>query len=277
MDYQLHQKIIAEIDNALKSGKTPAFSYDRVSTEEQASTGTSLAYQANNSIKYAENNELYIIHNFSCTESAFKEGRKNFNNMLDLALQFGVKHIIFKNTDRLGRNDVDWPRCKKLARKGGFFIHLYELGTIFNEKSTAEEELFLDNTAAMAAYWSRKISQGVKSSYEFRISNGRAPYPNPPIGYKFDKESKQFIIDETKKNFIEYVFDTYDNSSISIQSLVNDLNSQGYRTTRGGKWNKPPSADSFAAPFTRDILNIRERCLKDLTLSIFLTGIIKTA
>ena len=249
MDIHLNEQILDAMEQALSEGKTPAFSYDRVSTEEQATSGQSLSYQADNALLYAERNNLAIIHNFSCTESAFKEGRKNFNKMLDLALKFDVRHIIFKNTDRLGRNDVDWPRCKKLARQMNFNIHLYELGTVFHEKSTAEEELFLDNTAAMAAYWSRKISQGVKSSYQYRIQNGRAPYPHPPMGYKFDKESRQFIIDETKKQFIEYVFDTFDNNNISLNTLAQDLNTRGYRTVRGNKWNKTTLSRLLRSPF----------------------------
>lgn len=107
----MNRKLILTIqDNIAKTwqeGKTPTFAYDRVSTQEQAEKGISLEYQNENSHKYAENNNFKIVHFFSAAESAYKEGRVEFNRMLDCALDLNVKDIIFKNTDRLGRNDID--------------------------------------------------------------------------------------------------------------------------------------------------------------------------
>lgn len=233
----LTTKILAGKMEAEKQDKIPAFAYDRVSTEEQTK-GLSLEYQKDNSNKYADQNDLHIIHTFSSAESAFKEGRKNFNKMLNLALQNNIKHIIFKNTDRLGRNDVDWPRCKNLARTKGFHIHLYELSTIFNINSTAEEEMFLDNTASMAKYWSNKISQGVKNSNKHKIENGIAPMGSrPPFGYVYDKEKHEYVIDTKYETLVKHIHDTYDNTDISCNRLAEELNKDGFKTPTGGNWS----------------------------------------
>lgn len=225
------------IISARSAGKTPAFSYDRVSTEKQADTGNSLTYQKDNAELYAERAGLIIVHQFSAAESAFKEGRVVFNKMLDLAMQTGVNDIIFKNTDRLGRNDIDWPRCKALARGSGLRIHLYELGIIFSQSSTAEEEMFLDNTSTMAKYWSNKISQSLKKSYAWKAKQGIPP-ARFPVGYLYDKEKQIHIKDKDKEEMLNFIFDTFDNGNIGLVSLASLLNKKGYKSSTGGSWEK---------------------------------------
>ncbi len=81
--------------------KRQAFAYNRVSTLEQAQNGNSLEYQVSHAQRYEDEKGLEIIKIYSSVKSAFKEGRKNFNRMLDDALAQEVKDIIFKNTKRL--------------------------------------------------------------------------------------------------------------------------------------------------------------------------------
>ncbi|MCL1864191.1 MAG: hypothetical protein FWF73_00070 [Spirochaetes bacterium] len=50
--------------------------------------------------------------------------------MLDDALNYNIRDIIFKNTDRLGRNDVDRARCKKLARFTGLPVFCFTLPAV---------------------------------------------------------------------------------------------------------------------------------------------------
>ena len=218
--------------------KTPAYAYDRVSTLKQENEGMSLEYQARHAQKYANEHNLEIIKSYSSAESAFKEGRKNFNRMLDDALRNNIKDIIFKNTDRLGRNDVDWARCKKLAREQGFRIHLYELGTVFCATSSAEEEVFLDNTAAFAKYWSNKISQSIKRVNNDKAERGIRP-ATCPQGYKYDKQQQRYIFDFERKEVMQFLFDEFDNNNISINTLAKRLNAKGYRTAQGKLWKRP--------------------------------------
>lgn len=236
------------VDIILSSGGTPAFAYDRVSTTRQEQEGQSLDYQARHSRKYAEDQGLTIVRSYSSAESAHKEGRKNFNRMLDDALACGVKDIIFKNTDRLSRNDVDWPRCKKLARNKGFRIHLYAFGVVFHSGSSAEEEMFLDNTASMAAYWSNKISQEVTRAYKDKRASGVRP-GFCPVGYLYDKQQKKHVIDPDKRGVIDFVFAEFDNNNISVETLVSRLNDMGYTAPKGGKWYRSYLHALLSNPF----------------------------
>lgn len=225
----------AAIARTTTSGRIPAFAYDRVSSEKQADTGNSLQYQGDNARAYADRAGLEIVQSFSAAESAFKEGRVIFNRMLDLAMRHGVKDIIFKNTDRLGRNDIDWPRCKALARTKGLRVHLYELGIVFNAESTAEEEMFLDNTSTMAKYWSNKISQSLKKSYEWKAKQGIPP-ARFPVGYLWDREKQVHYIDPKYSDMMHFIFDTFDAGDVGLLRLVEILNEKGYRTPTGRPW-----------------------------------------
>jgi len=230
--------LIIKIKDTEKSGKIPAFAYDRVSTTKQENEGMSLEYQARQALKYAADNNIEIVQVYSSAESAFKEGRKNFNRMLDDAVTHGIKDIIFKNTDRLSRNEVDWSRCKKLAREKGLRIHLYELGTVFKVDSSAEEEVFLDNTAVFAKYWSNKISQSVRRAYVDKRERGIRP-GKCPVGYKYNKDAQTYSIDPDKVDMIRYIFDTFDSENISVETLADRVNEHGYRTQTGKLWKRP--------------------------------------
>ena len=84
---QLKKEIYNNLFTAKDQNKIPAFSYNRVSTTEQALTGHSPQYQQEKALRYADSKNLYVVYNFTVSESARKEGRKVFNAMLDLATE----------------------------------------------------------------------------------------------------------------------------------------------------------------------------------------------
>jgi len=225
------------IEQARKAGKRPAFSYDRVSTQEQADTGSSLQYQADAGQRYADANGLFIVHHFSAAESGFKEGRKEFNDMLTLSEKHGINDLIFKNADRLGRNQIDHQRLKKYRKEKEYVIHFYESATVLDKDSTAEHELFSHNMAGFAEYWSNKISQGVKAANKYKAQRG-TPAGRPPFGYVFDYEEKLFKIDPEKKKILHKIFKEYDYNGLSIQAICDKLNAAGHTSPRGRKWQK---------------------------------------
>ena len=244
-------EIEIEIEAAKKSGlalNRLAFSYARVSTAEQESKGNSKEDQKENAQAYAEEQGLTIIHTFSVTESAFNENRIGFNSMLEMAKMYSIQHIIFKNIDRLSRNDVDWPKCKKLAREYDLNIHLYELNKVFNASSTAEDEMFLDSTSNYAKFWSNKISQGVKRSYRNKVKRNQAT--RAPMGYIWDESQKNWIFDPEYKHIIDEIMNAYDNKEYTGAKIASLLNAKGYETKpKQGKFHKSTVFGILKNPF----------------------------
>jgi len=55
--------------------------------------------------------------------------------------------------------------------------------------------MILDQSSALAVYWSNKISKSVAAAYEYKVRNGIAPFTNRMLGYIYDKHNKIYIKD----------------------------------------------------------------------------------
>lgn len=190
--------------------------YARVSSDDQKDFGNSLDEQKKRLTKYVSDKKLHPLYSYSSSESAFKEGRKNFNHMLEMVEKFKIKTIVLKNYDRATRNDFDWPKVLKLIKEKKLILHFYELNQILKDDSKAEEFFNADIQVAMAKYWSNKISQGVKSAFDSFITDDAAPTPVRGIdGYMLAMTSektprpekpRRWIIDKSREKIIRRMF-----------------------------------------------------------------------
>ena len=238
MTEKLKNNIIKNIEDAISTGVSVdnlCFRYIRVSSNDQAENGNSLTEQEFRSSSYIESNNLHVVHTFSCSESAYKEGRIIFNQMLTLALELKVINIVFKNYDRLSRNHLDWSKVLNHLKTGALSIHFYEQGVVLHEGSTAEEFLMGDIQLSMAKFWSNKISQGVKSANHYRVTVEKLPIQYPD-GYIYDKEGRFMRIDKDREPTIRRIFELFDEGQ-SQENIVEIIKHEGYMTN--GKRGKP--------------------------------------
>ncbi|MGL6014662.1 MAG: recombinase family protein, partial [Selenomonadaceae bacterium] len=241
-------EILNKISYSLQAGKTPALAYDRISSEGQTE-GMSLSYQEDSARRYADYMKLDIIHTFAVVESARKEGRKTFNAMVDTALACGIKHIIFKNTDRMSRNYSDLVRLEKLIDNEGFNIHFYQNNRIINKESNHNDRFILGIELAVAKHISDKISHDIKESCKFKAKSGIAPCPCP-YGYSYDMKKKRFIINLKMEPVVRQFFDEFDNGEFSLEEYCRHLNSCGIGTPKGfSQWRKQDLHRVLTNPF----------------------------
>lgn len=153
--------IASGIKRAEEHGMIPALSYNRISDLVQ-DEGNSREYQEESAKRYAEKSNLFIVDIFNITESAKKEGRKAFNQMLDLALYFGIKDLIFKSSDRMSRNFPDLNRIEKLVDEDDFRIHFFQDHRVFTKDSTHTDRMYLGIETTINKHWSDKISYDVR-------------------------------------------------------------------------------------------------------------------
>lgn len=247
IDSTLAQKIITGIEEARKANLTPALAYERVSSKAQGDEGISLEYQEFNAEHYAHRKKIQIVHSFIVVESAKEKGRKNFNLMLDAALQYGIKDLIFKNTDRMCRNYHDWQRVQDLVDKHGYNIHFYQPNRVINVKSNYNDRFILDIEVATAKQLSQKISHDIREVHQYKAEQGISY--KWPFGYAFDKKQKKIIIDRENENLCRYIFDEFDNNRYSLNRFVDLLNEQGYRTQTGRPWRVSQLHRMLTNPF----------------------------
>jgi site-specific DNA recombinase len=233
---------------AREAGKVPAFAYDRISDKQQAE-GLSLAYQESQAAQYAPRAGLEVVKYFTVIESARgKTVRKTFNEMINLSLQYGVKDLIFKNTDRMSRNYRDLLRIEELVGGHGFNIHFYQTYRVLNKKSTYADKFILAVEIAAARQLSDKLSHDTGENQRFKASRGVAPLGSP-IGYLYDKAQRKHVIDRERENFMRYLFDEFDEVRCSLRAFAEMLNGKGYRTAKGRPWTVSSVAYTVTNPF----------------------------
>ena len=231
---EIRALIIRKVVEGKATGRSLAFSYDRISDENQ-SEGLSLSFQSAGAIKYAQDKDLFLVHAFTIIESASKQGRKIFNLMIDLALHFGIKNLIFKNADRMSRNYFDLVRIEKLIDIDDFQIHFFQSNLVLNRSSSYNDRFLLGIQLAVAKHTSDKISQDIREHNWFKVKKGIATCRSP-IGYRYDIQTKLHIIDKDSEAQCRFIFDRFDFGQISLSELVDEINAKGYKTLAGHRW-----------------------------------------
>lgn len=240
--------IVARIRAVEASGGTPAFVYDRISSTGQEG-GLSLVYQADGGDRYASERGLTIVHTFSVTESARREGRRVFGLMFKLAQRHGVKHVIFKNTDRYARNYADLVLLERLVDEEGFSLHFYQNNRVITADSNHNDRMILGIDMTVAKYLSDKISHDIRESNKYKARRGIAPCPRSPWGYRYDREKKLHIIDRSRERDVRWIMDRFDAGDISVRSMARLANEHGVLSPSGGKWSTPRLHEVLTSPF----------------------------
>lgn len=241
------QAIRSNIQMAKRKNMRPAFAYDRISDEVQ-SDGVSLDFQAKHGAQYAQQQRLALVHAFQMVESAHKEGRRVFNEMLDLALELKVQDLIFKNVDRMSRNYNDLVRIDQLIDREGFYIHFYQSNLVVHRHSSYNDRFIIGIQLAVSKHTSDKISQDVREANRFKAERGTAPY-QPPFGYRYNRITKQHEIDPAVEESARFLFDRFDQGDLSMQRIADILNEKGIRTSKGHIWHKSSVHHVLANPF----------------------------
>lgn len=245
--------ITEDIINNLKlsalNNQRPCFIFVRISDMIQKD-GVSLDYQEQEAINYCKRMNLFPVYTFKTIETAFKpKDRKTFNSMLDLAQNFNIKEIIFKNTDRMDRNTESLTKIRDLIEEMGLKIHFYEQNRIFDKvTSNYDSDFTLEMEICWAKKQSAKISHDLKNVYRFKTEKGIAP-GRSPIGYKYNTREKKHYIDSEKFEMMSFIFNEFDNNRYSLQEFTKIVNENGYRTNYSKPWSKSEIWRVLSNPF----------------------------
>lgn len=215
-----------------------ALLYVRVSSKEQEKEGYSLDAQEKLGEDYALRNNLNIIKRWKVSESAWKEDRDSFSEMLEYAKKHEeVKHIIFDVTDRMTRNDMDKIKIYTLIKLYDKTIHFSRSNKTINKSSGSEDEFMLDIEVAVAKKMSNDISRKTKMGMQEKAEQGLYP-SNAPLGYRNNKLTHLIDVDEQIAPYVKRAFSLMASGSYSLSMLVNALYNEGFRGRRGNRVGK---------------------------------------
>lgn len=212
--------------------KLKAALYARVSTEEQAKEGYSIAAQIAEIRKYAEQNGLEIVEEYVDEGASGKSiaGRPQMKRLLKDANQqkFGVV-IIFK-IDRLARKLKDALEISETLERNN--VNLISLNEKF-DTTTAFGRTAFQMICSFAELERNNIVERVKLGMEQRAKEGKFN-GGRVLGY--DNIDKELVINEHEAVIVRKIFD-YANQGLGFKAITRRLNEAGFRSKKDKPFN----------------------------------------
>ncbi|WP_342619786.1 recombinase family protein [Rhodoferax sp. GW822-FHT02A01] len=214
--------------------------YIRTSTVKQGIEGVSLEVQREQACNLARQKGVEVTKVFSEMETAAKQGRPVFTQMMK-ELRAGVAEgLILHKIDRGARNLREWSDITDLIELGVkvYFVH----DSI--DLNTRGGRLTGDMLAAVAADYVRNLREETKKGLVGRLKQGIWPF-SAPLGYVNNGGGKPKTIDPLRGLLVRQAFELYATGKYTIKSLRLKLHDLGLRTSSG----KPLSKQSLTCVF----------------------------
>lgn len=203
--------------------------YIRVSTTKQGEKGVSLQEQRDAIFRYAERNGMAVSQWFEERETAAKQGRPVFNQMLKLLRQGEASGVIIHKIDRSARNMKDWANLGELIDAG--------IDVRFANESldlhTRGGRLSADIQAVVAADYIRNLREETRKGFYGRLKQGIYPLP-APLGYLDKGKGKVKEFDSLRAPLVRKAFELYAGGRFNLESLVDEMHRLGLRNRKGG-------------------------------------------
>lgn len=204
--------------------------YIRVSTQEQAREGISLAAQEKLLRDYCKLYK-YGIYNIYIDDgySAKNMNRPALQNLISDIKNKKIESVLVWKLSRISRSVIDLLTLLKEFEK--YNVQFISYSEQF-DTNTAVGKLLITVLASVAEFERETISDNVKTALNYRASLGK-PTATQVLGYK-RYEEKLFVIDKEaeliKEIFLEYL------DCLNYSEVARRLNAKGYVGKRGKKF-----------------------------------------
>lgn len=218
-----------------------AIAYYRFSSHAQ--NEQSIDQQRDLAEEYAEIHGLTIVKEYADEAlSGRDDTRPQYQLMLSEIKTLKPAVLILWKTDRLGRDRYDLILAKKIIRDAGCSIEcVAEPFLDPNDPTSIFIEGMLD---AQAEYYSANLTQNVMRGLNYNAKNcyynGVKVFgyttEDLPITGKGGRHKKVYALDSVTSPVVRRVFEDFAKGK-PLQEIIDDLNNQGLRTTKGGLFN----------------------------------------
>jgi site-specific DNA recombinase len=206
--------------------------YVRVSTEEQVREGNSIPAQIDVLTQYCK---LFNIQLFDIYSDAGISGKETKNRP-------GLNKLIADSKKGLFNSVLVW-KISRLSRSLKDLLHMvdeferHEVSFIsYSEKfdtSTAVGKMTLQVLGAIAEFERNTIVENVRLGLSEIARNGRK---TGGIVFGYDSIDKQKVVNEKEAEIVRLIYDKYVNEKYGFTKIVKYLNSNAYKTKRGGSF-----------------------------------------
>jgi len=228
------------------------FSYIRVSTQRQGQLGTSLAEQQAAIERYAQRYNIHISRQYEERETAAKQGRPVFLDMLKALRHGKASGLIMHKIDRSARNLKDWADLGSLIDKG--------IEVLFANESldlnSRGGRLSADIQAVVAADYIRNLREEAKKGIYGRLKQGLFPF-QARVGYLDAGGGKPKKLDPVQAPLVRKAFELYASGDYSLSILTEKMYQLGLRNKNGNMVCENTLNDILKNPFYMGLIRIR--------------------
>ena len=227
------------------------FGYVRVSTAKQGE-GVSLIAQKEAIQLYCDQNEIEICQWFEEKETAAKQGRPLFTQMIQALKKGKADGLVIHKIDRSARNFADWAKIGQLNDLG-YDIHFATETLDFRSRGG---RLSADIQAVIAADYIRNLREEAKKGIVGRLKQGFYPFM-APLGYLNNGGGKVKTLDPDRAPLIKDMFDLYASGRHSLRSLRIEMAQRGLTNAAGRYPSKHLIEGILSNPFYCGVIHIK--------------------
>lgn len=214
---------------------TDAVLYLRVSTQEQAREGISLAAQEARLRAYCALRGLRVVE--VVTDAGVSGGkpmhcRAGGQRILALVQRSTVAHVVTYKLDRLFRDCADCLTVTAAWDKKAIALHLVDLGGQTLDTSSAMGRFFLTVMAGAAELERNLIRERTSEAMGYVKSQGHKTGGDVPYGYAVAADGRTLVVHEQEQAMLEAIR-TARQRGYSQRQVVAELAQQGFTTRKG--------------------------------------------
>ncbi len=210
--------------------------YLRVSTEDQAKEGFSIAAQKEKLTKYVEVNDWELYDYFLDDGISGKniKDRPELTRLIELVKKKEINNVLVYKLDRLTRSVKD-------------LINLIELFEQYNcsfssvteklDTSNAVGRMFIKIIGIFAEFERENLAERVSFGYEEKTRQGNYTNTNGVYGYDYIVGKGDLVINEEEAELVRLTYQNYLSGKAMI-SIAKDYNLRNVPTKRGGDWSQ---------------------------------------
>ncbi|MCD6474168.1 MAG: recombinase family protein [Thermoplasmata archaeon] len=216
--------------------------YARVSTEDQAKEGFSLASQLEKLRSYCKARGWSIVGEYiDDGYSGRNTNRPAYRKMMEDMPKWDV--LLVMKMDRIHRNSKNFMlMMEELRKKGKEFVSMTES----LDTSTAMGRFVMDIIQRIAQLESEQIGERVYDGMRQKAKQGAGMLGSPPpYGYIYNN-GNLFLVDQ-EANVVKKMFEMYLHGD-SLKEIEDWLNKNGIKTKKGGNWGKKTVARILSNP-----------------------------
>lgn len=185
-------------------------------------------------LEYAKRLNLNVIGEYvDEAQTGRNDNRKAFKQMLEDSKSEDFQYIIVFKLDRFARSMQVSINSQAELEKNGVEV----LSTCEELPHNASGKFMKGIYQLVAEFYSNDYAERISNGLANNASKSLTTGNNVPLGFKINKETKEFEIDEVYAPIVKEIFERYAKGD-TVVDITSDLNERGYKTKKGNKFNK---------------------------------------